>query len=594
MSTQTIASLVGQIIAGTGIAITYTGSKPGTGIVTINATGGGGGVLPNDTYLEGRNFLNTLDIGLIKIDAADNTVINADVGNQIKFTVGGVDFWGISSVGPLTPQADDLYDIGFSNYAVKTAYIGTSILGNKATLFIGTVSVDGSDDNRLVLSASSAQGSNRGGEIVIAGNETPLDLGSIFLQAGDVGTRGYIELVCTSVAGYILLKTLSTTRWSVDPAGKFLYSNATGQIFADSLDGADSRLLELSGGGAASNLRAGHIQLWGNESLGLGSIDIIGGNATGNISLQATSATGQIQVYTAALPRWRWLSTGFFVPFVDNQLDIGTALLQVKALYSRTVFTDAVRMGAATSFVGLNTVDGADTGLLTLAAADAGAPSRGGHINLYGNEALGLGSIDIIGGNATGNISLQATSATGQIQLYSNNTGRFRLMPSGDLVPFVDITVSIGSPALRILRTYSQFIDTGSVTIKTQAAYAGSGSHTSTAAVDTANATPATLESLALADNTSYKFRVEIIGRLNSTTAKNIWGTLDFGVRRNNGSAAVLIGTAIKVTDSEGAPGYDFTVDVSGNTVRVRVTGAAGETVSWVGETKYIAVSTAA
>jgi hypothetical protein len=107
----------------------------------------------------------------------------------------------------------------------------------------------------------------------------------------------------------------------------------------------------------------------------------------------------------------------------------------------------------------------------------------------------------------------------------------------------------------------------------------------------TTNATQTTLWSATLDDDTTYKFTVDILGRLNSTSAKNIWGTLEFGVRRNNGGSATLIGTRLKTADSEGTPTWDFDVDVNSNDVRIRVTGAASETVRWGAGIRYLSRS---
>lgn len=104
----------------------------------------------------------------------------------------------------------------------------------------------------------------------------------------------------------------------------------------------------------------------------------------------------------------------------------------------------------------------------------------------------------------------------------------------------------------------------------------------------TTDATTISLKEVALADDTTYKFRVDIMARLNSTTAKNLWGSIDFGVRRNNASAATLVGQRVIVLDDEGSPTWDFDVDVSGNNVRIRVTGATSETVHWSANIHYI------
>lgn len=49
----------------------------------------GGSVLDNNTYLKGRNQADSADIDILKVDATDDTVLNADTGDTIKFAVAG-------------------------------------------------------------------------------------------------------------------------------------------------------------------------------------------------------------------------------------------------------------------------------------------------------------------------------------------------------------------------------------------------------------------------------------------------------------------------------------------------------------------------
>jgi hypothetical protein len=114
------------------------------------------------------------------------------------------------------------------------------------------------------------------------------------------------------------------------------------------------------------------------------------------------------------------------------------------------------------------------------------------------------------------------------------------------------------------------------------------------ATVTTSDATETTLFSLTLADNTTYNLDVMVCARLSSTTAKGMYGRSRLMVYRNNGGAATVavdFGGQLEELDSYGSSGYDYVVDVSGNDVRVRVTGAASETVKWAANVKYVSVS---
>lgn len=49
----------------------------------------GGAVLTNNSYLKSRNAANSADISILKVDATDDTVLNADTGDTIKLSVAG-------------------------------------------------------------------------------------------------------------------------------------------------------------------------------------------------------------------------------------------------------------------------------------------------------------------------------------------------------------------------------------------------------------------------------------------------------------------------------------------------------------------------
>jgi hypothetical protein len=131
-----------------------------------------------------------------------------------------------------------------------------------------------------------------------------------------------------------------------------------------------------------------------------------------------------------------------------------------------------------------------------------------------------------------------------------------------------------------------------------KAASGGSSDPTGTvrtsANVTTTDATQTNLYTLTLADNTAYSFDVDVVGRRSSTTAMGVGGKLRFLVYRNNAGAATLaadFGGTIKEIESYGSSGYDFTVDVSTNDVRIRVTGAASQTVNWRAFVNYALIS---
>ena len=127
-----------------------------------------------------------------------------------------------------------------------------------------------------------------------------------------------------------------------------------------------------------------------------------------------------------------------------------------------------------------------------------------------------------------------------------------------------------------------------------QTAFNGITSKETNAAVTTSDATTTTLYSLALADNTSYTFDVSVVGRLNTTTAKGLYGKARFTVYRNNAGNATLAADfngVLKELDTYGSSGYDFSVSVSSTSIYIKVTGAASESVKWAANVRYVSVS---
>jgi hypothetical protein len=125
---------------------------------------------------------------------------------------------------------------------------------------------------------------------------------------------------------------------------------------------------------------------------------------------------------------------------------------------------------------------------------------------------------------------------------------------------------------------------------KAHAAYAGSEVNETTAAIQTTDATQTTLWSKALADTTLYWVEVSVIGRDTAGTERAMYGKKVLVYREGGG--ATIQGTVQDVhADVETSAGIDVTFTVSGNNVRVSVTGLAATTFNWVATIKYQAVS---
>jgi hypothetical protein len=105
------------------------------------------------------------------------------------------------------------------------------------------------------------------------------------------------------------------------------------------------------------------------------------------------------------------------------------------------------------------------------------------------------------------------------------------------------------------------------------------------ASIQTSDATPTTLLELEVPDENVITFTAIVSAK--GPTNKNYWIKIDGGVRRTSAGSAVLIGTPAETFDDENTPGYTAAAVVSGNFLRIQVTGASAETVDWDGKIMY-------
>lgn len=109
-----------------------------------------------------------------------------------------------------------------------------------------------------------------------------------------------------------------------------------------------------------------------------------------------------------------------------------------------------------------------------------------------------------------------------------------------------------------------------------------------TATVNTTNATQTTLATVAISANYTYQIDAWVVARRTGGTS----GTADDGAsyhRRasytTKSGTVTLMGSVQTIgTDAEDQAGWDVTLDVSTTNVRVRVTGAANNNVTWSGD----------
>jgi hypothetical protein len=128
--------------------------------------------------------------------------------------------------------------------------------------------------------------------------------------------------------------------------------------------------------------------------------------------------------------------------------------------------------------------------------------------------------------------------------------------------------------------------------LKEHSGFAGSERKTTTNAVQTTNATPATILTLALSDNTVYTLIAEVLARDAAGVERAMYAKKAL-VYRQGGGAATLQGSVQSLhTDVETTAGLDVSISVSSNDALVQVTGLGSTTINWAGTFIVQAVST--
>ncbi len=367
--------------------------------------------------------------------------------------------------------------------------------------------------------------------------------------------RGLVTTGTQTLAG---AKTFSST----STHNAIVLTSASGTIISNTSDGADNQQITIGGGGGLSTGRGAVLTLKGNEEASNGGSVILQCGDIGTAFLQIASFGAQpLYFYSNGLLRKTISAAGQHLISPETTLAGGDAVLLIQG--------DSTNSNAR------------------FAIESPGAVIMGGH---YG------GTFASKTATASGSslLFLQAGGYDGSAQNFNRCRILFRAAATWSAGASTPSEISFQTTRISSITLTERMLlgNDGSLLLKSHDAYTGSGSTKITAAVNTTDATTTNLFTQTLSDNRTYKFEVQVVGRFNSTTAKGVIGRLSFGVYRNNGGSATIVGTRLREIDTYGSSGYTFDVDVSSNDVRVRVTGAASETVSWTAEVTSNAVST--
>lgn len=112
------------------------------------------------------------------------------------------------------------------------------------------------------------------------------------------------------------------------------------------------------------------------------------------------------------------------------------------------------------------------------------------------------------------------------------------------------------------------------------------------ATVQTTDDTVTTLATYAVPDNAIVRVEVEIVARRPSNGDSAVYRRA-VGVKRHGGGGATLVGAVQDAHTAEDVAGWDATLDVSGNDLRVRVTGEAAATIEWRSRMRLVVLTAA-
>lgn len=533
----TSARLLGRATAGSGIIEEIT---LGTGLsfagTTLNATGSGSGI----TDLTG-------DVTATGPGSAVATIAN-DAVTFAKFqNITTARLLGRATAG--TGNTEELSlgtGLGFSGTSLILTFPAGSLIYSADPFLIAADTADAADAKGIDINGGGATGVTRGAFLTLRGNEDAA-LGNAVLSAGSTAT-GNVQIQALGAGGYVNLAAGGNSgAVKLDASGNFLFTPASSgnTVIYRSINAAS---MILSGGTGSNRTTGGVVNL---QSAAAGNDVVIdtGATAGGTAKLQlrnadvleTDTATDAIGFYTSLNDRPRWIILG------NGDL-----------VYSNT--------GATTpeNFIRSNGADGSDSKRISVCGGGggvSGGTSRGATVRASGNEHV---------------------TTPGQLLLQSGNVATAGIT--------VDVGLSTGSLISSFASTTAATLTNAQETLT----FDTINKVELNKKVQTTDNTTSNLWAFTLADNTSYRMEAQITARLSSTTAKGLMGRIGFGVYRNNAGGATLVeagGDVETVITTYGSSGYTADVDVSGNDVRIRVTGANAETVNWAVNMQYVLTS---
>jgi len=196
---------------------------------------------------------------------------------------------------------------------------------------------------------------------------------------------------------------------------------------------------------------------------------------------------------------------------------------------------------------------------------------------------------------AIGNDSRLSDARTPATHATSHKSGGSDAVRLDELAAPTDITTLNASSTLHglcpklsndtatFLRGDGTWVSAGSPNLPTPTVESGA---TANAVIEygyaqTTDATPTTILTYALADNTLYLIEATFTGRDQAGTHRCAYGRFAVAYRQSAGSATLQGSVQATFSDVETTAGLDATITVSGNNLLFRVTGLASHIINW-------------
>lgn len=424
----------------------------------------------------------------------------------------------------------------------------------------------------------------------------------------NVGVNGQANGVATVNYGLAGSAFGGTTNWALFTDQGDVALNATNGLTRIGPVGGTTGVLAMNGGSTAAVSAASTGRLRYNESTnkfqvslnGAAYVDVSTGAGGGmSIGGAVTSGTTGSLLFVGSGPVLAQDNANLFWDDTNNRLGIGTATPAVALDVVGSAQISGVSNG--TNILATNNFTGQTNGFPVISGRAIGSYDTTVSFLLVAGVWGEFAGSRSAGGNPLAGIGVNGVASGAQ-----QNVG-----VNGQANGTADINYGLAGTAYGGTLNYALYTDQGDVVLnntsgttdikgattlentltqKAHANFSGSGSVQTTGAVQTTDATQTVLYSVALPDTSDTMFEVRVVGRDTAGTERAVYGKVAL-VYREGGGATIQGSIQDIFPDIETSAGLDATITVSGNNVRVSVTGLAATTINWAATIRYQSVS---